>query len=47
MAKMCAQVRDEKIEELRQATDIIEVYKGILEVVIFFYKMVLKHSSFL
>ncbi|XP_076273545.1 T-complex protein 11-like protein 1 isoform X2 [Rhynchophorus ferrugineus] len=31
MAKMCAQVRDDKIEELRQATDIIEVYKGILE----------------
>ncbi|XP_030761054.1 T-complex protein 11-like protein 1 [Sitophilus oryzae] len=31
MAKMCAQVRDEKINELKQTTDVIEVYKGILE----------------
>lgn len=32
MAKMCAQVRDEKIQQLRETTDIVEVYKGILEV---------------
>lgn len=31
MAKMCAQVRDEKIQQLRETTDIVEVYKGILE----------------
>lgn len=31
MAKMCAQVRDEKIQELRETTDIVDLYKGILE----------------
>ncbi|CAG9762308.1 unnamed protein product [Ceutorhynchus assimilis] len=33
MAKMCAQVRDEKIQQLRETTDIIEVYKDILETI--------------
>ncbi|XP_050307825.1 T-complex protein 11-like protein 1 isoform X2 [Anthonomus grandis grandis] len=31
MARMCAEVRDEKIQQLREMTDIVEVYKGILE----------------
>ncbi|KAL1506327.1 hypothetical protein ABEB36_005714 [Hypothenemus hampei] len=31
MAKMCAQVRDEKIEQLRETTEVVDVYKGILE----------------
>lgn len=31
MAKMCAQVRDEKIQQLRETTDIVDLYRGILE----------------
>ncbi|XP_066261443.1 T-complex protein 11-like protein 1 [Euwallacea similis] len=31
MAKMCAQIRDEKIQQLRETVDIVGVYKGILE----------------
>lgn len=31
MGKMCAQVRDEKIQQLKETTDIVELYKGILE----------------
>lgn len=32
MSKVCAPVRDEKIRELGQKTDVIEVFKGIMEV---------------
>lgn len=32
MAKMCAPVRDEKIKELTETTDVIETFKGTLEV---------------
>lgn len=32
MAKICAPVRDEKIEELKQCSDVIETFKGIMEV---------------
>ncbi|OXU26289.1 hypothetical protein TSAR_012562 [Trichomalopsis sarcophagae] len=32
MAKICAPVRDEKIEELKKCTDVIETFKGIMEV---------------
>ena len=31
MGKMCAPVRDEKIQELTQTKDVIPVFKGILE----------------
>ncbi|EFA01622.1 T-complex protein 11-like protein 1 [Tribolium castaneum] len=31
MAKLCAPVRDEKIKELTQTTDVIDTFKGILE----------------
>lgn len=34
MAKMCAPVRDQKIKELTETTDVIETFKGILEVCI-------------
>lgn len=34
MAKMCAPVRDEKIKQLTETTDVIETFKGILEVCI-------------
>ncbi|XP_014227790.1 T-complex protein 11-like protein 1 [Trichogramma pretiosum] len=33
MAKICAPVRDEKIEELKKCTDVIETFKGIMEVI--------------
>ncbi|KAJ8675483.1 hypothetical protein QAD02_011269 [Eretmocerus hayati] len=32
MAKICAPVRDEKIEELKKHSDVIETFKGIMEV---------------
>ncbi|XP_058794679.1 T-complex protein 11-like protein 1 [Phymastichus coffea] len=32
MAKICAPVRDEKIEELMKCTDVIETFRGIMEV---------------
>ncbi|XP_043516753.1 T-complex protein 11-like protein 1 isoform X2 [Frieseomelitta varia] len=32
MSKICAPVRDEKIRELSQKTDVIEIFKGIMEV---------------
>jgi hypothetical protein len=32
MAKLCAPVRDDKIKELTQTTDVVETFKGILEV---------------
>lgn len=32
MAKICAPVRDEKIEELKRCTNVIETFKGIMEV---------------
>lgn len=32
MGKLCAPVRDEKIRELGQCTDVIETFKGIMEV---------------
>ncbi|CAK9805434.1 T-complex protein 11-like protein 1 [Anthophora plagiata] len=32
MSKVCAPVRDEKIRELSQKTDVIEIFKGIMEV---------------
>lgn len=32
MAKICAPVRDERIEELMKCTDVIETFKGIMEV---------------
>nr|XP_012148036.1 PREDICTED: T-complex protein 11-like protein 1 isoform X2 [Megachile rotundata] len=32
MSKVCAPVRDEKIAELSQQTDVIEIFKGIMEV---------------
>ncbi|ENN81297.1 hypothetical protein YQE_02301, partial [Dendroctonus ponderosae] len=31
MAKMCAPIRDKQIARIREITDIVEVYKGILE----------------
>jgi hypothetical protein len=31
MAKLCAPVRDDKIKELTQTTDVVETFKGILE----------------
>lgn len=31
MSKICAPVRDEKIKELTQQTDIIETFKGVME----------------
>ena len=31
MSKVCAPVRDDKIQELRQCTDVIETFKGIME----------------
>lgn len=31
MAKICAPVRDDKIEELKTYTDVIETFKGIME----------------
>lgn len=34
MAKMCAPVRDEKIKQLTETTDVVETFKGILEVCI-------------
>lgn len=33
MAKICAPVRDEKIEELKRCTDVIETFKRIMEVI--------------
>lgn len=33
MAKICAPVRDEKIEELKGCTNVIETFKGIMEVI--------------
>lgn len=36
MGKMCAAVRDEQIARIRETTDIVEVYKGILEVCLSF-----------
>lgn len=33
MAKLCAPVRDEKIKELTQTSNVIETFKGILEVI--------------
>ncbi|XP_043788056.1 T-complex protein 11-like protein 1 isoform X3 [Apis laboriosa] len=32
MSKVCAPVRDEKIRELNQKTDVIEIFKGIMEI---------------
>ncbi|OAD55150.1 T-complex protein 11-like protein 1 [Eufriesea mexicana] len=32
MSKVCAPVRDEKIRELSQKTDVIEIFKGIMEI---------------
>lgn len=32
MAKLCAPVRDDKIKELTQTTDVVDTFKGILEV---------------
>lgn len=32
MEKLCAPVRDEKIKELQNNTDVVETFKGILEV---------------
>ena len=32
MGKICAPVRDENIEALKQCTDVIETFKGIMEV---------------
>lgn len=32
MSKLCAPVRDEKIKELTETTDVVETFKGILEV---------------
>ncbi|XP_014218558.1 T-complex protein 11-like protein 1 [Copidosoma floridanum] len=32
MAKICAPVRDEKIEEIKRCTDVIDTFKGIMEV---------------
>ncbi|CAL7944480.1 unnamed protein product [Xylocopa violacea] len=32
MSKVCAPVRDEKMKELSQKTDVIEIFKGIMEV---------------
>ncbi|XP_033216068.1 T-complex protein 11-like protein 1 isoform X2 [Belonocnema kinseyi] len=32
MSKVCAPVRDEKIKELSQSTDVIETFKGIMEI---------------
>ena len=31
MGKLCAPVRDEKIEALKQTRDIVEVFKGVME----------------
>lgn len=33
MGKLCAPVRDEKIAELTQTTDVTEAFKGILETI--------------
>lgn len=32
MSKLCAPVRDEKIKELTETVDVIDTFKGILEV---------------
>lgn len=32
MAKLCAPVRDEKIKQLTETVDVIDTFKGILEV---------------
>lgn len=32
MAKLCAPVRDDRIKQLTETTDVIETFKGILEV---------------
>ncbi|KRT82442.1 hypothetical protein AMK59_3549, partial [Oryctes borbonicus] len=31
MSKLCAPIRDERIKELREKTDVVEVFRGILE----------------
>lgn len=33
MGKLCAPVRDEKIAELTQTTNVVDVFKGILETI--------------
>ena len=33
MGKLCAPVRDEKIASLTKTTDVVEVFKGILETI--------------
>lgn len=32
MSKVCAPVRDDRIKELRQCTDVVETFRGIMEV---------------
>ena len=32
MAKLCSPARDEKINQLSQLTDIVDIFRGILEV---------------
>lgn len=32
MSKLCAPIRDERIKELSEKTDVVDVFQGILEV---------------
>lgn len=34
MSKLCAPVRDEQIKQLTETTDVVDTFKGILEVIL-------------
>ena len=43
MSKLCAPIRDEKIKELTEKVDVIDTFKGILEVLTILLNAI-KHS---